>query len=196
MHVKHTQPQTGGFTLIEVLVSLAIFTIVVTMSVGALMTIIGADAKERNLQSIMTNLTFALDEMTRDIRTGSDYFCGAAVDLPTDGTATLNCESGGEAFAFNEGGESLTKNASSPRIAFKVDNGVLKRRLGNGSWEPMTSPNIRLTDVRFYVSGATRGDAESPTMTLFMKGTAGDNNDPAQSEFNIETTVVQQLLDI
>lgn len=199
-----------GFSLIEVLVSLSIFTIVMTVSVGALMVLINANARAENTQSVMTNISYALDSMTREMRTGTDYYCGAYTALPTDAgdITTSNCSSGGTAFSFNEGGQSLTSNTpnNSRRIGYRLNNGALQRRLGNGDgdgninensedWLDVTSPDITVTNLNFYSTGATRLDTESPTVTLYLKGYSG-KNDGSQGIFNIQTTVVQQLLDI
>lgn len=187
---------TRGFSLIEVLVSLSIFTIVITISVGSLMVLIDANERAQNTQSVMTNISYALDSMTREIRTGSDYYCGALDSLPSGSeTTTRNC-SGARNFSFNEGGQSLTENTAndSRRIAYRLDGTTLVRRLGNGAWSAITSPDIEVTELKFYTTGTTRGDAESPIVTLYLKGRAVDDGD--QSEFNIQTTVVQQLLDI
>jgi len=196
-----------GFSLIEVLVSLAIFTIVMTMSVGMLIVLIDANARAQNLQTIMTNLSFALDSITREIRTGSNYYCGAASSLPVSGSATQNCDNGGDAISFTEGGDSLTENTpnNSRRIAIRLNNGVLERRLGNGDgdssvnesedWTALTSDGVTITDLRFFTSGATRADSLSPTVTIYVAGYAGEQ-DGSEGVFNIQTTVVQQLLDI
>lgn len=199
------QSAKRGFSLIEVLVSLSIFTIVITISMGVLMVLIGANARAQNVQTVMTNVTFALDSITREIRTGTDYYCGAVASLPTSGESTANCGPGGEAFSFNEGGESLTEGYSSRRIALRLSDGVLERRLGNGDgdgnanettdWSPLTSPDIRITELLFYVSGATRSDTESPTVTMYIEGIADEGEDE-ESTFNVQTTVVQQVLDI
>lgn len=204
---KHTSSATAGFSLIEVLVSLSIFTIVMTMSVGMLMVLIDANARAQNLQTVMTNLSFALDSITREIRTGTDYYCGASSALPASGSTVLNCSNGGDALSFNEGGESLTENTpnDSRRIAIRLNEGVLERRLGNGDgdanvdeaadWSPLTSDSVVITDLRFFTTGATRADSLSPTVTLYVAGYAGEQ-DGSEGVFNIQTTVVQQLLDI
>jgi prepilin-type N-terminal cleavage/methylation domain-containing protein len=206
MHTAQTRTRyTRGFSLIEVLVSLSIFTVVVVISIGALMVLIEANARAQNTQSVMTNLTFALDSITREIRTGSDYFCGDTNDLPAGGEATANCMNGGAALSFNEGGQSLTENAATRRIAIRVLDGMLQRRLGTGDgdgnvnenedWTPITSPDITIRHLEFFVSGATRRDGNSPTVTIYLEGVAGED-DGSQAEFDIQATVVQQLLDI
>lgn len=185
-----------GFSLIEVLVSLSIFTIVITISVGVLLVLITANARAQNTQEIMTNLSFALDSITREIRTGADYYCGSEGSIPTSGEETRNCANGGAAFSFNEGGQSLTEGMGSRRIGVRLNGSVIERRLGsNGSWAALTSPDTEITQLRFFVSGATRADNESPTVTIYIEGIAGVE-DGSESTFHVQTTVVQQLLDI
>jgi prepilin-type N-terminal cleavage/methylation domain-containing protein len=194
--IHHRTPMSG-FSLIEVLVSLSIFAVVMTIAIGSLMVLISANSKAQNTQAIMTNVSYALDSMTREIRMGSDYYCSSGA-LPSDGEATQDCSTGGDSLAFNEGGQSLTENASSRRIGYRLANGAVERRLGSGAWQVVTPPEITMTDLEFYVTGSDRGstgDSESPTVTLFMAGEAGED-DGTQSQFNVQTTVVQQLLDI
>jgi prepilin-type N-terminal cleavage/methylation domain-containing protein len=74
--MNHKQT-TAGFTLIEMIVSLALFSVVVTISVGALLVLIASNRQLQDEQAVLTNLSFALDSMTREIRTGSAYVCGS-----------------------------------------------------------------------------------------------------------------------
>lgn len=196
---------TRGFSLIEVLVSLSIFTIVMTISIGALMVVINANTMAQNTQAVMTNIQYALDGITREIRTGTDFYCGSVASLPVSGNSVSNCPAGGTAISFNEGGQSLTENASSRRIALRLSDGELQRRLGDGDgdsntneeedWEPLTSPNVQIDTLKLFVTGTAKGEGEAPTVTLYIKGNAGAQ-DGTESEFNIQTTIVQQLFDI
>lgn len=203
--IKHRGAHRG-FSLIEVLVSLSIFTVVVTVSVSALLVLIDANARAQNMQSVMVNLSFALDSMTREIRTGSYYYCGSVASLPVSGESTSNCGgSGGTAFAFQEGGRSLTGDASSRWIGYRLNNGALERRLGNGDgdsnvneasdWIAVTTPDINIETLQFYTTGSTKGDATPPSVTLYLSGSAG-TSESTRTEFDVQTTVVQQLIDI
>lgn len=200
------QTSAKGFSLIEVLVSLAIFTIVMTISIGALMVVINANSMAQNTQAVMTNIQYALDGITREVRTGTDYYCGAVTSLPVTGNTTANCPSGGAALSFNEGGQSLTGGLSSRRIGLRLNDGALERRLANGDgdsslnetgqdWIPLTSPNVKIDVMNLFVTGTDKGEGEAPTVTLFISGKAGAE-DGNESDFNIQTTIVQQLLDI
>ncbi|MDE2040944.1 MAG: type II secretion system protein [Patescibacteria group bacterium] len=64
-----------GFTLLEMLVSLAIFTIAAVFAVGSLVRITALNRQAQTLQSSMNNLGFALEAMSREMRVGTDYYC-------------------------------------------------------------------------------------------------------------------------
>lgn len=209
----------SGFTLIEVLVSLSIFTMVVTAAVSVLLTMVDANNKAQNLQSAMTNLSFVLDSMTREIRTGSDYYCqnnsasnipGLSATLPTSGNSTNNCSTGNGnlSFSFNEGGGSITGSCSgSSRIAYRYnpDDLSIERRVCDGDgvlghnkpadWQRITALEVDITSFQFVVTGTDRTDDISPTVTIYAVGQAG-NVIGLETEFAVQTTVTQQALDI
>lgn len=64
-----------GFTLVEMIVSLAIFSVVAVIAIGALLKVIDANKKAQSIQSSVTNLNFAMESMSRDLRTGTDIQC-------------------------------------------------------------------------------------------------------------------------
>lgn len=68
---------TAGFTLIEMIVSLALFSLVVTMGVGSMVILINSNRELRTEQNAMTSLVFAMDSMSREIRTGYNYYCSS-----------------------------------------------------------------------------------------------------------------------
>ena len=64
-----------GFTLIEMIVALALFAIVAVVALGALMKIISANKKAQSLQSAITNINYALESISREMRVGSNFSC-------------------------------------------------------------------------------------------------------------------------
>ncbi len=192
--------QRSGFTLIEVLVSLSIFTIVVTISVSALYSLIDANARSRNSQSVATNLSFMLDSMTREIRTGSHYYCATSLSeaMPTalNDNSTQDCVLGdGVAMSFNEGGQSLTRNAASRRVAYRLNEGALQRRLGDDDWLDLTADDVVVESLQFTVEGSSVADDLAPVATVYIKGRVGDEA-VNQGDFDIQTTITMRLLDI
>src|SRR3989338_9484397 len=92
---KHLDSKSGkgGFTLIEMIVSIALFAVVMTVAVGALLSLTGANKKAQALQSVMNNLNISVDSMVRNIRMGRDYECVGGTSTGTD-TDTADCPSG------------------------------------------------------------------------------------------------------
>src|SRR3989344_9208579 len=101
---KHLDSKSGkgGFTLIEMIVSIALFAVVMTVAVGALLSLTGANEKAQAPQSVMNNLNISLDSMVRNIRMGRDYRCVGPTASLTDppGTKTADCLSGEEEIRF------------------------------------------------------------------------------------------------
>jgi len=197
---------TAGFSLIEVLVSLSIFTIVVTISVGSLMMLVEANARTRSIHAAMTNLSFTLDSMTREIRTGTDYFCSSG-SVPTTGFSTQDCGANeftaGTALFINEGGQSLTSGKGSSRIGYRLNAGAIERRLGDPStigvdWIPVTDTNVTISSLNFYVWGSDPHsvgvDINAPIVSIYISGYVTKRG--VSEEFNIQTSVTQLLLDI
>lgn len=106
----HTR-RPAGFTLIEIIVSLGIFSIVATVALGALVKIVSANKKAQTIQATVTNLNYALDAISREMRVGKNYYClsGNTFNLGTlaDGDTANKCPNGysnelnGRIIAFN-----------------------------------------------------------------------------------------------
>ncbi len=195
MHTTHTQ---SGFSLIELLVALTIFSVVVTMATGTLLVLINANLKAQNVQAVINNVTFALDSMTRELRTGYNYDCDTTRHTSVDSdSATQDCTNG-VYISLMESGGSLTSGKSSNRIAYAYDAGsqTIIRRLANDTWLPLTSPNVQITNFKITVTGSSPADSVQPTVTVFIEGKAGGLGDSTDSTFSMQTTVTQRLLDL
>ena len=70
MLMSHYSKFKKGFTLIEMIVSLAIFSVVAVIALGSLVRIMSANQKAQSLHSAMTNIGFALESMSRELRMG------------------------------------------------------------------------------------------------------------------------------
>jgi prepilin-type N-terminal cleavage/methylation domain-containing protein len=65
-----------GFTLVEALVSLGIFSIVVVSATGVILSVISSNKKNQAVSSVVNNLNYSIESMIRDIKTGYRYHCG------------------------------------------------------------------------------------------------------------------------
>lgn len=201
--MKYLHPKQAGFSLIEILVSLTIFTIVITITTGSLIVLIDSNNKAQNIQSAVNNLTFALDSMTREIRTGINYYCNTYNSKASAGIqnndSLRDCTGGGNYLSIIEGGDSLTEGLSSKRVAFYFDNsdGIIYRRLANGDWQPITSSDVTINTMEFIVAGTQRGvgNGIQPIATIYIEGEAGEIVN-LSTDFQIQTTVTQRTIDI
>lgn len=199
--VRKVALANGGFTIIEMMVSLALFTIVMTIATGAFLSLIGGSNQLQGEQTVMTSLNFAMDSMTREIRTGTKYYCVIGISFPSDVTSTQDCPNGDDAFSFVESGNSLSGGTAGGRIVYfldSTDGNKLMRKIGDSPAQSMLSSDVLLTSLRFYVSGAhsnsDNGDTIQPTVTVIV--TAQDPSDTLGKVYTLETTVTQRELDI
>ncbi len=173
-----------GFTLVEMLVSLALFSVVMVLSASALFFVIEGGRKARSTSSVIGNLNYALENMSRNIRVGSNFHCGDSPPL----SAPNNCWGSGEnVIAF--------KSMTGDRWVFKEENSVLKRSTNGGSnFIEMTSDNVVIEEMKFYVKGAIEGDDEQPKVVIIIRGYV-ESSGGIKSEFNIQTMASQRILD-
>ena len=63
----------GGYTLIELLVSLGVFSIVITIAVGGFVRALNTQKQATALMSVNTNVAAAIELMAREIRTATSF---------------------------------------------------------------------------------------------------------------------------
>lgn len=215
-----------GFSLVEMIVSLALFSIVVTVAVGALLSLIATNQQLQAEQSVMTNLSFALDSMTREIRTGTHYYCAGRPNYSSGGSdavfdasdsqeslnlSTKDCKDGIgpsdnlQGISFIESGESITGTGGAQRILYffdktgGADSGKILRRVGDGPAQSITSSGIFIENAEFFVTGSAPqngGSTDDDQALVTIYLEAKEVNDPAAKSYKIQTTITQRTLDI
>lgn len=204
-----------GFTLVEMIVAVALFAIVMLVAVGALLSLTGANRKAQALQSVMNNLNIALDGMVRNVRMGTEYQCGGV-----NGNGYNDCVNGDTVFAFKPFCDADNPPPSDPGCAAvwiyryeasgadgvckTTDNqgGCIERSEDSGNdWVDLTAPEVTIENATFYVVGSQPGDdadnggvPEQPKVLVVVEGEAGAAT--ANTTFHIEATAVQRELDL
>ncbi len=172
-----------GFTLIELIVALGIFAIVMTLAAGGYLVIIGANRQAQASATSIDSLSFALETMTRDIRTGTHYHCGS----PSGG----DCSNGASSFYFTDSaGESVSYSLAGASGAQYIVKTV------NGSSGALTdSASINVKTLTFFVSGTTPGDAYQPHATVVVTGSVSAGPGKTES-FSVETGATMRGTDL
>ena len=184
-----------GFTLIEMIVSVAIFAVVMTVALSSLLAISESDRKAQTLKAVINNLNFSVDSMTRAMRTGTTYHCDAAV-LPLAGVRDCDSSPGASSVAFlqSDGITTTVYCLGSGTACSSSGTSVLRSLDGGTTYAPITAPEVTITNLQFYVSGSTPGDHLQPKIVILLSGSVQVN--PTQtSTFNLQTSVTERLYD-
>lgn len=181
----------SGFTLVELMVALTLFTVVVLAAISSLFTVNSASRKVQAMRILMDNLNFAVESISRTARTGSTFVCGGY------GSVTPNCP-----FANQNASSQLLITptlGSAALVEYKRDlhpngnGGIFKRTQESGVWSgwvAITTPEINIQSLSFFVDGADTLDTKQPSIQMFVNGTATTVSEV--SPFAIQTYISQR----
>lgn len=196
-----TKNLTAGFTLVEMLVAVGIFSIVILVGVGALLSLVAANKRAEAINSVMNNLNFAVESMSRSVRVGTTYHCETS-PIPPGNPAVLStpqdCAGGGGLLlAFEKSGGN--RSDTSDQVAFRLNGTQLERSTNAGaSWIAITAPEVQIDQFQFYVIGsqsASSGNTLQPRVLITIHGSA-DIPNSAPTTFALQAAVTQRLLDL
>jgi len=179
-----------GFTLIEIMVSVAIFTVIITVGMGSLVTLLRNYEVTQSEKRVNDGLNYALETITREMRLGKDYYINP----------------GGVEVGGNDGfGSSVGFNATDGRgyVRYSLVNDALQlNRTGSLGVAPngvsnLTDTNqIIVKDLRFSVLGTdtfSNGDLNQPVVWIQIKArSARGSTDRSRT---VQTLVSQRTLD-
>ena len=208
----------AGFTLVEMIVSLGIFTIVALVAVGALLKITDANKKAQSLKTAINNLNFALESMSREMRVGEMYHCEENVTpgtgVPITGIRNLTVKGctmqsdGDWLVAFKSSvrrpkddgsgdcsivhaywNTTITDDPDSPYTIKKAIQPTCEQNsLVRDDFTELLSPEINITSSLFSIDTIT----DHPAKAFFwLKGYAGAR-ERDKTEFEVQTTISQR----
>lgn len=185
--IKNTNQR--GYSLLELIVSLGLFSVVMLVVLAAYITLISLDRQARASNQLAASLSFATESMARSIRTGTRYSC--------NGVADQNCNApGGASFSFlNSQGEVIGYRVKSDGSIGQCSLSYLGQTCLDANAIALTDPRISITSLRFIVRGVGSSDVYQPYVTISIAGTmttdAGETAD-----FSIQTGATQRFIDI
>ena len=174
-----------GFTLVEMLVSMALFTIVLTIALGALLMVIKANQQAKAIKLVVNNLNLALEGMSRELRVGTnicDNIVGTSCNTDPNGNGS------NEIF--------YTTDQNEPLASYTIDSGRImwceEQCNQPNKYLPLTGKDVVVEDLRFYVRGAENGDDTQPSVLIVLNGYSRQAD--ARIELDIQTLVSQRKL--
>lgn len=179
----------NGFTLAEMIIAVGITSVVLLSGVGLLLTFNTIQRKSINAQNVHDNIRFAMETMSREIRTG-DSFCSVsstatlAICLPSPACAW---SAGCTQFAFRQ-------TFTNETVVYKLDGNVVKvSRDGGVTFLPVTDPQRSITNLKFYITGIGTNDQER--VTIVMEVNSGSLAKPNEvANLVVQTTVTKRKL--
>lgn len=164
-----------GFTMIELLVVVAIFVVVVGVSADIFTSSFAAQRQARKLQDILDNARYGLERIAKTAR--------VACVLNSDSvTSTSNLK--------------LYHFRRDQKLIYKEDNGNLIEKEEGGGVEAslIGSENVDIERLNFKLQGVGLGDDQQPRITIFL-GLKPKLPEYEEQVINIQTTVSTRFLE-
>jgi len=199
--MKNIPNKSKGYTIIETMISVAIFLVIVEFGMGSLLGASSLHKKSQDMRSILDSLSFIIDDISRNVRTGFKYQCFRKNTDATLSPATLgnprSCVDGW-AIAF----ESDAGNTSTltDQVVYYIASGkIWKSTDGAQNFTTLTADEISIDTVSgFSVLGAESPSGstnrQQPLIVIRFAGSITYKN--VVTPFYIETSASQRLIDI
>lgn len=198
-----------GFTLVEMIVSMAIFIVVALIAVGALLKVLDANRKSLNLKTAINNLNFALESMSREMRVGGDYYL---TDSENEISELYDKQSGQTEIATDikdtNSRSWILKFRSSKEVnnpcsvhIYRLYEGTKLQKaqqslntvtsacdpITEDSYYDLISPDMKIIESKVVVDNSNQ-----PYATFWFKGVIG-SKEKDTTEFTIQTRVSQRI---
>lgn len=201
---KDTLNKKRGFTLVEMIVAVGLFSVVMLVAVAAILSIIGNNKRAQAINNVVNNLNFAIESMVRDMKTGYFYQCDTySFPLDKNNYSSHLCTgtSPKETLAFFS---TLTGAPTSVEYKFIPASGSgssyvpghIVKRQGNSGYVDLTSKtDVDILSMKMYVNSPQPGSGSQPGIFLVITGRANLGNDEV-SEFGLQTYISQRVLNL
>ena len=152
-----------GVSLIELIVSVAIFSVLILSATGIFKMVIDGQRSSISAQNVQENMRYAMEKMSKEIRMAqvSNQDCGSGAT-----NKVFNTANGGEVLYFkNQNGKCITYYLNAGRLKVTVSDGLISEADGF-----VTPAKIEVSNLKFYVNDDLIGDSPSvqPYVVMVM----------------------------
>jgi len=199
MHFRHLKNQ--GYSLIETMIAVSIFAIVLVVVVNTLIVAQSAARKISLERAAMENVSLALESMTKKIREGKIFHCKTDTQGHNFNSGEpKDCSNGGTKLAFlgsNDEHYVFRYIKEDEVVQIYEHPSVFPNTKDDINYLPLTSPDIEVKSLKFYVTGSSDADDLQPFITITITGIArfGGEED-LTTDFRVQTSVSPRFLDV
>ena len=196
--VRNSKKLNHGFTLLELVISVSIFSLVVVAAVGIMISVFAAQAKAVAVKNVLDNARFSLELMTREMRTGSDikYTADPPSGCPRNGLEFTSYNQGSpqERFYYLEDTDGDTRPDAIMRVAMPSAGNVDCSAVPP---QQFTSEEIIIDSWKLQLRGNAIGPTDGqPRVTLGFVMHSRDSRFGTQTRIDVQTTIVPRLRDL
>lgn len=207
----------SGFTLIEILVSMMVFMIFVTIALSTLIISNNSGKKSTAIKTAIDNVQYSTEVFTRTARLGSMYTCfsSGVSSIFIDPTTGVDCATPGQGVAFFLLDPTVTPNqtdvyayylqnsSGNGRIIRCIERNVYPGGIapttpylinllpGFGNCAPLTAKEIDITQFDLIVNGTSITDTKQPSIKMKLSGNVEIPNGNG-TDFSIQTFISQR----
>ena len=173
-----------GFTLIEILVGVAIFSLAVAAASGIFVFSLKAQRHNLAAQELLDQTSYLTEYMSRAIRAAMKD------DIEIWGFAEKNCLSG-DRVNYEFDGQCLKFRNYKNQCQQFCRQGARLLEIKDGDSNYLTSPNLTVNDFAVILSGESQNDFQQPQVSINLN-ISGEEG----SGIQIQTTISQRNLDV
>jgi len=190
-----------GYSLIEILVAVAIFTILVAGPTGFFVSSLKGQIKSLASQKLLDNTSYTLEYISRSLRMAKKEIGCLDINDPTT-CPCLKTQGYGFNYENPDGDISAIRfinyNGECQEFFWDKNDNRLKESKNEATPVALTSEELEIISLKFNLSGESQDDTDQPRVTLFLdlKGGKGQKILELRPEIKIQTTISQRNLDV
>lgn len=188
--------KTKGYTIIETMIAISLFLVVTMAGMAALLNANLVHQKSESMREVMDNMSFIMEDMSRNLRTGYNYHCGNTAGISTP----QSCAGGAGIIAFeHQDGDPEDPN---DQWVYKLEGpdidhiNIYKSTNRGIEWVQMNPEEVTLNIASFFkVTGAEPPPAntQQPFVTIKLEGNITFKD--VVTPFVLQTSVSQRIID-
>ena len=171
-----------SFTLIEVLVSVSIFSLIMVILAGVFVSAFKVQKRSLAKGEMLNQVSYALEYIGRALRMAKKDLEGSCISAKSNYEITH----GGQGIKF--------QNYKGECQEFYLEDTILRENK-NGVIANLTSPDLEISSFRINPHGWDQDDNFQPRITLFLE-IKTKNQAGGASQLKIQTTLSQRNLDV
>ena len=162
-----------GFSLIEMLVSISLFSFV---AIGGISVILGAQRSYKKIAQnrvVIDNLNLVMDTITREVRFGREY--NFLDGYATNSIKFISASGATTTYLFNSASSSILE-------------------IVNNATNTLSSPAFKVEIFKVEIFGTSTSDTEQPRVKIILAGSINEDEFRANSWIKNQTFYIQSLI--